>query len=443
MVRIKNTLAIIFYILFSISYGAFSSYLFSNKLNFSFFETILLTAFCGVVFVLIWYLIKKYIKKVILHLNVNRKLNAFDTIECLNNNEVSLLFKMGIKDFSKKTIRHEGYKSIKSSKGDSMIYVNPERFERKDCKLSLSNVILKNCNLNDSTFEHSNFDYANFENSLIGNSRFDNTSLIGSNFNNSNIDDTVFSNSNLTNSTFLNVKGLDTVYFKNVICHNCCFPVNFFNFIWSEDYVQEMHINLKTFHYSNWKIEDLKNALEKKMIIIDELNIDELNNLQGMTTNNDKISTILNRKSVFISYGSPDEYFANLLNTRLEQNGVRTFLFSKHAIPGQKLYKVMSDGINSSDIVILICSKNSLERTGVLNELRHALSREAREGGSERIIPVVIDDYLFTDWNPSEEGLRLELEERVVSDFRNYNQDFDDQFNKLINALSMTFNFEQ
>ena len=122
--------------------------------------------------------------------------------------------------------------------------------------------------------------------------------------------------------------------------------------------------------------------------------------------------------SVFISYGAPDEPFAGRLNDALQQQGVKTFFFSQHAIPGQKLHRLMREGVNTYDRVILICSTNSLDRPGVVNELEETLQREAREGGRSILIPITLDDYVFTDWAPDHPDIAQAVRDRVVADFR-------------------------
>lgn len=139
-------------------------------------------------------------------------------------------------------------------------------------------------------------------------------------------------------------------------------------------------------------------------------------------------------KSVFISYGSPDVEFARMLNSALTKLGVITFFFETDAIPGTKLHRVMRDGVNQYDCVILICSKDSLERHGVRNEIEEVLQREAREGGSTILIPVRLDDYVFTDWAPDNQGIAQSIRDRVVADFRSANTD-DNVFNAALSNL--------
>ena len=118
-------------------------------------------------------------------------------------------------------------------------------------------------------------------------------------------------------------------------------------------------------------------------------------------------------RSTFISYGAPDREFAAALREALEQNGVRTFFFDKDAIPGERLHRVMHEGVNKYDRVILICSEASLVRPGVKNEIEETLAREARDGGASYLIPVARDTFVFK-WN---DALGFRVRDRVVADF--------------------------
>lgn len=123
-------------------------------------------------------------------------------------------------------------------------------------------------------------------------------------------------------------------------------------------------------------------------------------------------------QSVFISYGGPDGSFAEYLRDELKRNGISAFVFTKDAEPGAKLHRIMRDGVNQFDRVILVCSERSLNRPGVLNEIEETLQREAREGGRSILIPLSLDDYVFGDWAPERPDIALAVRDRVVADFR-------------------------
>lgn len=143
-------------------------------------------------------------------------------------------------------------------------------------------------------------------------------------------------------------------------------------------------------------------------------------------------------QSVFISYGGPDEDFARQLVEFLREKQVKTWFFPDDALPGQKLHRVMHDGVHQHDRVLLICSKASLDRSGVKNEIERVLEREAREGGSSLLIPVTLDSHVFSDWAPDRPDLASQLRTRVIADFRQATSsmaDFHVQCAKLLKAL--------
>ena len=143
-------------------------------------------------------------------------------------------------------------------------------------------------------------------------------------------------------------------------------------------------------------------------------------------------------RSTFISYGSPDELFARKLYSALHGNGVTTFFFPEHAVPGEKLHRMMRTRVNEFDRIVLVCSKDSLDRKGVANEIEEALAREAREGGAAYLIPITLDHYVFSGWKPPNPDTAQAVRDRVVADFRGADKDrarFQSALLRLIAAL--------
>lgn len=126
-------------------------------------------------------------------------------------------------------------------------------------------------------------------------------------------------------------------------------------------------------------------------------------------------------KTTFISYGGPDEDIASKINKCLKSNGIKTWFFPDDAIPGEKLHRVMSKGIDKFDKTLLICSENSIERYGVLNEIERMLEKEASLGGREIIIPITLDDYIFDKWNPERADIKKQLLSRVICKLDSHN----------------------
>jgi hypothetical protein len=134
-------------------------------------------------------------------------------------------------------------------------------------------------------------------------------------------------------------------------------------------------------------------------------------------------------RSTYISYGQPDVAFAKKLNDALSRNGVATFFFKEHALPGKKLHRLIRTGVNAYDRVILVCSKASLTRPGVLNEIEETLAREANDAGDECLIPLRLDDHVFSDDFTDEckklgkEDFLPALRRRIIGDFREAEKD--------------------
>ena len=145
-------------------------------------------------------------------------------------------------------------------------------------------------------------------------------------------------------------------------------------------------------------------------------------------------------QSTFISYGQPDDPFARKLYESLISRKLTVFYFPETARWGERLSNEVHRQLNSHDRVILICSKDSLDRPGVLNEIQETFDREARDGGADYLLPIALDDYLF-DPNGLEKvqpALAHRIRARIVGDFRNWQSsttEYDKALNRLIDAL--------
>jgi hypothetical protein len=141
--------------------------------------------------------------------------------------------------------------------------------------------------------------------------------------------------------------------------------------------------------------------------------------------------------STFISYGGPDEPFARKLNEALLGYDVLTFFFPENAVPGEKIQRAVRKKIQEHERVILICSRASLDRRGVLAEIEETIDREHRDG-ADYLIPIRLDDYVMTSWKPNNQDLVQTILSRVVADFEGADKDdrrFQTGLRKLIAAL--------
>src|SRR5262245_32306522 len=123
-------------------------------------------------------------------------------------------------------------------------------------------------------------------------------------------------------------------------------------------------------------------------------------------------------RSAFLSYGGPDKPIANSIYRALRRRGIDCFFFPESAVPGVRLHRTMSQGIADHDRVILVCSQESLDRPGVLNEIEQVLIQEARNGGAELLIPITLDGYVFEQWSPDRPDIADQVRARVIADFR-------------------------
>ncbi|HYR52948.1 MAG TPA: response regulator [Candidatus Dormibacteraeota bacterium] len=148
------------------------------------------------------------------------------------------------------------------------------------------------------------------------------------------------------------------------------------------------------------------------------------------------------RPSMFIICGKPDEDFGSMLKAELKRRGVDAFLFCEDAIPGAKLHRVMRAGVNTHERVVLVCSRESLNRPGVLNEIEETLAREAREGGETILIPIRLDDYVLEGWQPARPDLAIAIRDRVVANFSETKTD-EQTFQRAVDSLmsALTFSY--
>jgi hypothetical protein len=118
--------------------------------------------------------------------------------------------------------------------------------------------------------------------------------------------------------------------------------------------------------------------------------------------------------SVAISYGSPDKAIAEKIYGFLTGHGINTWYYPKNGLAGEKLHRMMSKMTNEPDRVIVLCSRSSLHRNGVLNEIERVLEREAKEAGSAILIPLALDEYVYEEWVPEHSDTARQIRSRNI-----------------------------
>lgn len=143
-------------------------------------------------------------------------------------------------------------------------------------------------------------------------------------------------------------------------------------------------------------------------------------------------------QSTFISYGGPDEAFAKRVYEALRAHEVVTFFFPETATVGERIDTEVFNRLQEHDRILLICSRHSLERRGVLAEILETLDREARSGGATYLLPIMLDDYVLTEWRQNHPVLAERVCRRVIADFRGAKRSrraFDAAMARVIDAL--------
>jgi TIR domain len=128
-----------------------------------------------------------------------------------------------------------------------------------------------------------------------------------------------------------------------------------------------------------------------------------------------EVATSIGMHTVYLSYDPADEGVVERIYIALGAHGALSFFFAEHAVGGERLGRVARVNINQHDRVVLVCSKRSLSSPKVLNDLEETLEREAREGGSSRLIPLDLDGFVRSgEWRPPNADVVHAVQGRVM-----------------------------
>ena len=99
------------------------------------------------------------------------------------------------------------------------------------------------------------------------------------------------------------------------------------------------------------------------------------------------------KAKVFISYSHSDHDFASRLKSKLEKNSIDVWIDSQEILPGDSLIEKIRDGLDKSQFVCAILSKNSINSRWVKQELDIAMNQQI-ESGFVKVIPLVLEKKL-------------------------------------------------
>lgn len=152
--------------------------------------------------------------------------------------------------------------------------------------------------------------------------------------------------------------------------------------------------------------------------------------------------------SCFLSYARTDSDFAKHLRDSLRQEGIPCWQDIHDMRAGHFWREQIYDAIEKHDKLVLICSRASLERPAVVEEIQEAISRE-RQTGTQKLFPIRIDDFILAkelDMLSRAKVATGEWSENWVSRVRAYHipdfskwstpEAFREEFRKLVEALN-------
>lgn len=135
-----------------------------------------------------------------------------------------------------------------------------------------------------------------------------------------------------------------------------------------------------------------------------------------------------------ISYATKDQRFCDRLYNDLQTRGIRTWYFPRGAKRSKEFFQEIQIYQRIFDKVIFVCSKHSLNPRSIAHEIDDNLKRERLEH-KDVFYPVLLDDYLYSDWQNPHKRLVVE---RVAADFRGWSRSdtrYQQGLQKLITTL--------
>lgn len=118
--------------------------------------------------------------------------------------------------------------------------------------------------------------------------------------------------------------------------------------------------------------------------------------------------------SAFISHSSDDEMFARRLHNDLQMNGVRVWFAPEDLKIGETIDDSIDAAIRVYDKLILVLSKNSIERAWVRKEFSKAIEKEKQ--GKTVLFPIRLDDSVFE----TTEQWAYDIRKRHIGDFNDW-----------------------
>jgi predicted nucleotide-binding protein len=94
---------------------------------------------------------------------------------------------------------------------------------------------------------------------------------------------------------------------------------------------------------------------------------------------------------VFISYSHGDSWFAQRLEEALKERSIDVWIDKNEILVGDSLLGRIREGIDSSDFVCALISKNSINSRWVQSELEIALNQQI-DDQKVKVLPLILED---------------------------------------------------
>jgi hypothetical protein len=130
---------------------------------------------------------------------------------------------------------------------------------------------------------------------------------------------------------------------------------------------------------------------------------------------------------VWISYSSKDSNFATRLREDLTVMGIQTWLADDTVSPGDNWVEKIASAIESSDAILIVLSRESIQSPSLTSEMAFALSAK-RASKTKLVIPLLLDKEL---------KLPVFLSSIQYLDFSR-NEKYKESLDSLIRALTST-----
>lgn len=128
--------------------------------------------------------------------------------------------------------------------------------------------------------------------------------------------------------------------------------------------------------------------------------------------------------TLFLSHSSKDKFFVGKLAEKFNEHGVKVWIDEAEIKIGDSLLEKITEGVKTSDYLVIILSHNSVESNWVQKELQMAMTREIL--GSKVILPLLIEKC----------EIPFFLKDKLYADFTDP-REFDNAFVKLLDAIGI------